>query len=150
MNQTLAIAPQEPLSKQLTIVIGLTVVGLMGFGFAVSFYRTVLFEETLTQMEQENRAIAERIDLGNKDLQYYQSQRFKDAFAKQNLGRVLPGEKTLLLPPKSPSDTAGAGELAEGQKAAFTEVIRQMPVIEHWKLYFFHKDALEQLRKELK
>ena len=53
----------QPVSKQLTIVIGLTVVGFMAFGLALSFYRNILFEQTLSDIESQNERIAQTIEL---------------------------------------------------------------------------------------
>ena len=75
----------QPVSKQLTIVIGLTVVGFMAFGLALSFYRNILFEQTLSDIETENERIAQTIELGYGDLEYYRSAQYKDKYAKENL-----------------------------------------------------------------
>lgn len=151
MTLPAARATAEPLSKQFTIVIGLTVVGFMGFGFTLSLYRTMLFERTLANMETENRKINERIDEGFRDLEYYQSTQFKDKYAKENLRKINPGENVMILtnPPASDAKPIHDDQEKEGEKAAFLEILRQMPVIEHWKLYFFHRDELEELRREL-
>ena len=64
----------EPISKQLTIVIGLTVVGFMAFGLALSFYRNILFEKTLEELADQNKHIAMEIEHGDGALEYYPSQ----------------------------------------------------------------------------
>lgn len=142
----------EPISKQLTIVIGLTVVGFMAFGLALSFYRNILFEATLANIEQQNREIAQRIEEGYGDLAYYGSQQYKDKFAKENLNRITPGEKMIIItrPPDSENDD-GMTDLMdlERQEATYQELLRQMPVIDHWKLYLFNRDKIEELKKGL-
>lgn len=143
----------EPVSKQLTIVIGLTVVGFMAFGLALSFYRNILFEETLSQLEGQNRELVRSIDKGYRDLEYVGSDQYKDKYAKQNLGKLNPGEKVLIItnePP--PSAATGSGETLqerEARDAAYFEILRQMPVLEHWKTYLFHREKLEELKKGL-
>jgi len=82
----------EPVSKQLTIVVGLTVVGFMAFGLALSYYRNVLFEQTLLNMKKQNIVLSEHIGHGYRDLEYYSSGQYKDKYAKENLGLVNPGE----------------------------------------------------------
>lgn len=142
----------EPISKQLTIVIGLTVVGFMAFGLALSFYRNILFEQTLRVLEKKNEGIAQSIEDGYRDLEYFRSDQYKDKYAKENLGRINPGEKVLIIA-QGPRDVAtGTGATAEEQErqeAAYFEVLRQMPVLEHWKLYLFHRETLEKFRKGL-
>ena len=142
----------EPVSKQLTIIIGLTVVGFMAFGLALSFYRNILFEETLKDMELRNHDIAKSIDQGYRDLEYYRSDQYKDKYAKENLNRITPDERVLLIHEAAASATNPSGQEAANQEqrqAAYFELLRQMPVIEHWKLYFFHHDKLEEFKKEL-
>lgn len=142
----------QPISKQLTIVIGLTVVGFMAFGLALSFYRNILFEQTLGGIEEENARIAQAIDRGYGDLEYYRSAQFKDKYAKENLGRLKPGEKLIIITPdpnaRDPLAQSGSTE-RDRLEAAYFELLQQMPVIEHWQLFLFQRDKLQELRKGL-
>lgn len=142
----------EPISKQLTIVIGLTVVGFMAFGLALSFYRNILFEQTLEDIEKQNETIAAEIQQGYRNLEYYQSEQYKDKFSKENLGRLNPGEKLVVItqPPKM-EDESAVDDILDKQRreAAYEELLRQMPVLEHWKLYLFQRDRIEALKKGL-
>ena len=142
----------EPVSKQLTIVIGLTVVGFMAFGFALSFYRNLLFEQTLGEIGMQNNVLRERIAEGHRSLEYFQSSQYKDKYSKENLNLVRPGEKILVIThtAKDPFSLSedNVAEL-EQQEAKYFELMRQMPVLEHWKLYLFHKDKIEELKMNL-
>lgn len=140
----------EPVSKQLTIVVGLTVVGFMAFGLALSFYRNVLFEHTLEDIADQNDILREKIEQGKRDLEYYQSAQYKDKYAKENLGKISPGEKVLIITqqPNTLSPFAELDEVAnEVQEEAYLELLRQMPTIEHWKIFFFHKEKIEELKR---
>ncbi len=142
----------EPISKQLTIVIGLTVVGFMAFGLALSFYRNILFEKTLEDLQAENNKIADKIQQGYTDLEYYQSTQYKDKFAKENLNRITRGEKMMIINTPAPDPllaTDNTAEDMERRQAAYTELLSQMPVIEHWKLYLFHRDRIADLESAL-
>jgi cell division protein FtsB len=142
----------EPISKQLTIVVGLTVVGFMAFGLAVSFYRNILFEETLAELEKGNDLIATEIDALYRDLEYVRSDLFKDRFAKQNLGKINPGEQLLIItepPPLLPGSPLDDPKQEERREAAYAELLRQMPILEHWKLYLFHRDRIPKIREAL-
>ncbi|MEK7218584.1 MAG: hypothetical protein AAB728_03920 [Patescibacteria group bacterium] len=142
----------EPVSKQLTIVVGLTVVGFMAFGLALSFYRNVLFEVTLENIRQENGRLRSKNTESQADVDYYRSAQYKDKYAKENLGKMNAGEKLLIL-----SETVEApvldeqGELTatERQEIEFEELLRQMPVLEHWKLYLFYPERIEELKRSL-
>lgn len=143
----------EPISKQVTIIIGLTVVGFMAFGLAVSFYRNILFEQTLMGIQDQNNAIAANIRQGYEDLEYYRSAQYKDKFAKENLGKVHPGEHLIYLNevPKSQKNAQPVDDILNKTKheAAFAEYMRQLPVWEHWKLYLFHADKIVELKRSL-
>lgn len=142
----------EPISKQLTIVVGLTVVGFMAFGLALSFYRNILFEETLKTIEEQNLEISKEIEQGYRDLEYFRSEQFRDKFAKENLGKAQAGEKVLIVTQKStPEFLEIENNTAENERkeAAYLELLRQMPIIEHWKLYLFYRDNIEEMKKAL-
>ncbi len=142
----------EPISKQLTIVIGLTVVGFMAFGLALSFYRNVLFDQTLTNIGLKNDELREKIAEGHRTLEYYRSGQYKDKYAKESLGLVNPGEKVLIItePPEiTPFTEEEQLSAMEQQQAAYEELLRQMPVLEHWKLFMFHRDKIEELKRGL-
>ena len=141
----------EPISKQLTIVIGLTVVGFMAFGLALSFYRNILFEKTLQDLQAENNKIAMKIQQGYADLEYYQSEQYKDKYAKENLNKLNKGEKIIIIsnPPVDPAlkeeETTVLDK--EKQQAAYYELLEQMPVLQQWNLFLFHKDKIDDLKK---
>lgn len=140
----------EPLSRQLTIVIGLTVVGFMAFGLALSFYRNVLFESTLDTMRTQNRLMAQQNEDARRELEYLHSVQHKDKYAKENLGRVRPDEKVLIITPPAIAPVFGEeleGVAREQQEERFLELLRQMPVIEHWQLFLFYPKRVEELRR---
>jgi len=143
----------EPVSKQLTIVIGLTVVGFMAFGLALSFYRNILFGETLQNLQNENDKIAEKIREGYGDLEYYQSEQYKDKFAKENLSKLNAGEKVLIIsnPPADPAlaDPSTDSLEQERREAAYFELLDQMPIVEQWNIFLFHRDKIEELKAGL-
>ena len=140
----------EPFSKQLTIVIGLTVVGFMAFGLALSFYRNVLFEQMLTNIDEKNDILRQKIEADYRLLEYYRSTQYKDKYAKENLGKINPGEKVLIITKERDSfieELEDETALTEQQEAAYMELLRQMPIFQHWKMYLFHKDQMEELKR---
>ena len=141
----------QPVSKQLTIVIGLTVVGFMAFGLALSFYRNILFEKTLNDLQAENDKIALKIQNGYADLEYYQSEQYKDKYAKENLNKINNGEKMVIIsnPPPDPAlaESQQTSLDKERQEAAYFELLDQMPVVQQWNLFLFHRDRIEDLKK---
>lgn len=140
----------EPVSKQLTIVVGLTVVGFMTFGLALSFYRNILFENTLQAIAVQNGKMKQEIDQSQHDLEYYQSYQYKDKYAKENLDKIQAGEKLLVITDEPKQDAALASdEPTDDQKAKYEELLREIPVIQHWWLFLFHREKIEELKKGL-
>lgn len=142
----------EPISKQLTIVIGLTVVGFMAFGLALSFYRNVLFEDTLRKIEDQNRSLSENIDHRYDDLEYYRSAQYRDKYAKENLNKLAAGEKVMIITQKPGEFALPLGSdvtPTEHQQAAFEELLREMPVMDHWKLFLLYREKIDELKRGL-
>lgn len=140
----------EPISKQVTIVIGLTVVGFMAFGLALSFYRNILFEQHLGEIGKRNDELGSELRKGEEDLAYFRSTQYKDKYAKENLGRLNPGEKILILTDEAPvleSPSSPGEDFTEEEQAAYEETLRQLPVILHWKLFLFEREKLEGLKE---
>ncbi len=139
----------EPMSKQLTIVVGLTVVGFMAFGLALSYYRNILFDTHLQEIAKQNDLLEQRIEEEQGDLDYYRSAQFKDKYAKETLGRLNPGEKVLIITQEPSPEISASPDVSfsEQQTAEFEETLRQMPVYLHWRLYLFERDKIEELRR---
>ncbi len=137
-------------SKRATILIGLGVVGAMAFGLAISFYRNLLFEETLASLTQRNRELRQSIDRGLDNLAYYRSAQYRDKYAKENLGRLNAGEKVLILqttPEPISYGTSDSTSRLEQSEAAYEQYLQKIPVIEHWKLYFLEPEELTKLKQ---
>lgn len=136
-------------SKRITILIGLSVVGAMAFGLAISFYRNLLFEETLKTLSQRNRTLRQTIDRELEDLAYYRSTQYRDKYAKENLGKLNAGEKVLILTPSPSLPPALPQEphYTEHQQAAYQEYLQNIPILEHWILYLFRPEELATLKR---
>jgi len=85
-----------PIPKQMTIVVGLCVVGLMAFGLALSYYKNILFDRQLEIMQQRNRSLRDAVVEGYQELRYLQSTLYKDKYAKENFGLLRAGKKCCL------------------------------------------------------
>lgn len=139
----------SPFSKRITILIGLSVVSAMMFGLSISFYRNLLFEETLRDLSSRNLLLRSQIDEGLGELAYYRSRQYRDKYAKENLGRTNPGEKVLILGDPSDDDEyiAEGDHSAEEREAAYRQYLDKVPVIDHWKLYLFDPEGLQKLKQ---
>lgn len=140
-----------PIPKQMTIVVGLCVVGLMAFGLALSYYKNVLFDRQLTSMQERNNKLKGEIGEGYNQLQYLESVQYKDKYAKENFGLLKPGEKVMVLPEiQEIASFSETTELTpEEKEAVFEENLRSIRVVDHWKLFLFHRDQIDDLKKNI-
>ena len=133
----------------MTIVIGLCVVGLMAFGLALSYYKNVLFDRQLIAMQMRNSKLREEVMSGYDELRYLQSVQYKDKYAKENFGLLKPGEKVLFVnKPPEPVVFNNSSELTdEEREAIYEENLRNIRVIDHWRIYLFNREKIEELKK---
>ena len=133
----------------MTIVIGLSVVGLMAFGLALSYYKNVLFDQQLLVMQDRNNQLRGDVMNGYLELRYLQSSQYKDKYAKENFGLLRPGEKVLFVSkPTEPELFSKTTEVTpEEKEAIYEENLRNIQVIDHWRIYLFHRDTIEELKK---
>lgn len=138
-----------PIPKQMTIVVGLCVVGLMAFGLALSYYKNILFDRQLQTMQQRNSLLKNDITQGYNQLQYLESEQYKDKYAKENFGLLRAGEKVLFVSvPNVPLVMQQDTELtAEDRVAIFEENLRNIRVIDHWRLYLFNRSRIDDLKR---
>ena len=123
----------------------------MAFGLAVSFYRNVLFDKTLEDIQKQNAGLQDQIQGGYRDLDYYKSAQYKDKYAKENLGLVNTNEHALIITQKREDPVLIEMTLqpTDQQEAAYEELLRQMPFVEHWNLFLFHRDRIDDIKKGL-
>lgn len=141
-----------PVSKQATIIFGLVVVGFMAFGLAISFYRNVLFDQSLALIKEQNKQLALQIIDQKRELQYFESTQFKDKFMKENFGKINQGENVLILTDNEQTffkDEAVSLDASAEKQAAYEQLLREMPVYQHWQLFFFHPDRVRELQDTL-
>lgn len=136
----------------MTIVVGLCVVGLMAFGLALSYYKNILFDRQLLTMQDRNMRLKQQIANGYDQLQYLESFQYKDKYAKENFGVLKAGEKVLVInrPPETVSLSQSSAELTpEEKQAIFEENLRSIRVVDHWKLYLFNRDRIDDLKRNM-
>jgi len=140
-----------PIPKQMTIIAGLCVVGLMAFGLALSYYKNILFDRQLLAMQERNNKLQKDIMQSADQLQYLRSSQYKDKYAKENLGLLKSGEKVFLLnKPAVPVSFGIANEpTGEEKQAIYEENLRSIRVIDQWRIFLFNREQIEELKKRI-
>ncbi len=136
----------------MTIVVGLCVVGLMAFGLALSYYKNILFDRQLLTMQERNMRLKQQIANGYDQLQYLESSQYKDKYAKENFGVLKSGEKVLVInrPAVASVLSQNSTELTEEDKEAiFEENLRSIRVVDHWKLFLFNRNRIDDLKRNM-
>ena len=138
-----------PFPKQMTIVVGLCVVGLMAFGLALSYYKNILFDRQLISMQERNGKLQADVLDGYRELRYLQSAQYKDKYAKEYFNLLRPGEKVLFIhtPDEPVLFSKNQDPTPEEKEAMYEENLRNIRVIDHWKLYLFNRDKIDELKK---
>ena len=88
----------KPFVLQLVIVGGFLVFLYIFFALATSIYRDYKLEVSIQEFENEIDRLADMAYQKPKDIEYYQSEQYKDKYAKENLNLLNPGEKLIIIP----------------------------------------------------
>ncbi len=138
-----------PFPKQMTIVMGLCVVGLMAFGLALSYYKNILFDRQLLLMQERNTKLQSDVLAGYMELRYLQSSQYKDKYAKEYFNLLRPGEKVLFVRTETEQIHFDQSKdlTLEEKEAIYEENLRNIRVIDHWKLYLFQRGKIDELKK---
>jgi cell division protein FtsB len=130
---------QQPrsLSVQVIIIFGFGAIVYMLFLITTSVYKDYKIEQSLLKIKNENVNLFDENETKKEDLFYFSSAQFKDKFAKQNLGKVNPGEKIIVFAEveeniffENPDEEKKKGD------------ITAYPNIEQWYEYFFGDNYL--------
>ena len=91
--------------QTLTIVIALYIAISWAWGALNMMDRNYRLQKELSKKQQELQLIeVESITL-ELEKKYYQTREYQELAARKNLGLVLPGEKVLILPPNTSTDS---------------------------------------------
>ena len=120
---------------QLFVMGGFLFFFYMFFALATSIYRDYKLETEIEGFEADINHLAEMASQKPGDLQYLQSDQYKDRYAKESLNLLNPGEKLIILPSDDQHVEQGPVEL-------MTEVLSPNSVLNkpnprQWWEYFF-------------
>ena len=88
----------KPFVLQFIIVGGFLVFLYIFFALATAIYRDYKLEVNINNFDDEISNLAAMADQKPKDVEYYQSEAFKDKYAKESLNLLNPGEKLIIIP----------------------------------------------------
>jgi cell division protein FtsB len=128
---------QEALSRQAVIATGLAVIAVMAGSFIVSYYRNVLFEQSLLSIKDSNLERREHNAALEKQLQYYGSTQYLDRVAKENLGKKNPGEQVIIVKEINPTPLLPINTDTSNPIKKTSNI--NTPIVEHWVEFLFKK-----------
>ena len=88
----------KPFVLQLVIVGGFLTFLYIFFALATSIYRDYQLEMHIQRFEDEINNLAELAKQKPQNVEYFQSNEYKDKYAKENLNLLNPGEKLIIIP----------------------------------------------------
>lgn len=128
------------LQIQTVIIVGFLIIGYMLFNLAISVYNDYQVNLRLESYSAENARIA-RDNLNKKEeYAYFNSELFKDKYAKENLNKLQPGEKMIILPEKT-ENVLAEKPLVEEHEVKVERMIL-LSNREQWKAYFFGEERI--------
>lgn len=124
--------------QKLIISLGTTSIFLMLFFLSQSLYRSYLMDAQLSKFEQRNESIVQGIETIQSQVEYFDSERYQDKYAKEMLNKLQAGEKVIIL-----SEAQENIHIPESELLGETRK-RDISVLEEWNTYFFGEDSLEK------
>ena len=118
---------------QLVIVGGFLVFLYIFFALATSIYRDYKLEVNIQQFEDEINRLAEMAKQKPKDIEYYQSEEYKDKYAKENLNLLNPGERLIIIP----QEEKIVKSEAVMDRFNYSPHVLELPHRNQWWEYFF-------------
>ncbi len=128
------------LQIQTIIIIGFVIIGYMLFNLAISVYNDYQVNLRLERYLEENENIAADNLSKQEEYAYFNSDLFKDKYAKENLNKLQPGEKMIVLPEKTESIFEENPIMNEKENKI--ERIMLLSNREQWKEYFFGDERI--------
>ena len=124
----------KPFILQLVIVGGSLVFLYIFFALATAIYRDYKLDINISSFNDEINRLASLADQKPKDVLYYQSNEYKDKYAKESLNLLNPGEKLIIIPQED--------QVVKSQVVADrlnnTDVLK-LPIRNQWWEYYFGK-----------
>lgn len=126
---------QKSFTFRLVVLLGFFYVFYMFFVLATSVYQNYRFRSEVKSIEKEVADLRQTHKASPQDIAYFNSPQFKTLYAKESLGRYIPGEKILALKASSPLVKQGEAQLLTDNLSPSSVLQRPYPT--QWKEYFF-------------
>lgn len=123
----------RPFVLQFVIVGGFLTFLYIFFALTTSVYRDYKLEINIQKFEDEINRLAGMAHQKPKDVAYFQSNEYKDKYAKENLNLLNPGEKLIIIPQE---DRIVKSEAIVIDRLDYSSVL-ELPNRNQWWEYFF-------------
>lgn len=122
----------KPFTLQLVVVGGFLVFMFIFSALAKSVYQDYKLEQDIKAFEEAVNELEVLASQKPKDVEYYQSEEYKDRYAKENLNLINPGERLIIIP----KDEQVVKTQVVTDRFSMNRIL-QMPNSSQWWEYFF-------------
>ena len=133
----------KPFVIQLVIVGGFLIFIYIFFALAASVYKDYKLELNIEKFENAIENLAEMASQKPKDVKYYQSEEYKDKYAKESLNLLNPGEKLIIIP--NEEKIVKSEVIVE---SFYHENVLKLPNRNQWWEYFVGRTLSVEIKQE--
>jgi len=128
-------AKQKSFTFQLFVLAGFLFFFYMFFALASSIYKDYKLERDINDFESEIKELAVLANQKPKELQYLDSDQYKDLYAKETLNLLNSGERLIVVPEEEHNIETGPVDLLTDELSPDSVLNQSNPV--QWREYFF-------------
>jgi len=134
----------RPFILQLVIVGGFLLFLYIFFALATSIYRDYKLEINIQEFKDEIDDLAQMANQKPKDVQYHQSEQYKDKYAKESLNLLNPGEKLIIIPQE---DKVVKSEEIIINRLDYSNILERPNRNQWWEYFFGRTLSLETTQR---
>ena len=125
--------------QKLFIFLGICAIIFMLFFLSNELYKNFLLNQQIAKFQATNQQIKTNIDETLNQIEYFQSEKYQDKYAKEVLNKLQEGEKVLIF---THLEDQAEGLVPQSQMFDLTVEPSKMSPVEQWKEYFWGQRKL--------
>ena len=108
----------------------------LSFLLVKDIYQSHKFDEQIKKFEAENYKIRRRNEIRNKEIKQFKFRNYGEKFAKEKLGKKMPGERTFIISLNEEDKKEKTTTVTQKRENPL-EAVKDLSNTEKWWFYFF-------------